>query len=80
MNRISPPLAIVLLFTAAGFAQDSAYQTLFDGKSLDGWHGDNPHTTARAGADQREQAIEKQQEEFLAHWYVEDGELVSTLR
>ncbi|MBC8868772.1 MAG: DUF1080 domain-containing protein [Planctomycetes bacterium] len=53
------------------------FRALFDGKSLDGWHGDNPHQTAKAPPEEREQAIATQQEDFLAHWRVEDGELVN---
>ena len=33
------------------------FRALFDGKSLDGWHGNNPHQTAKAPAGEREQAI-----------------------
>ncbi len=53
------------------------YRALFNGKNLDGWHGNNPHTTAKAAADKREEAIAAQQEEFKAHWSVDDDELVN---
>ena len=33
------------------------FRALFDGKSLDGWHGNNPHQTEKAPAEEREQAI-----------------------
>jgi len=53
------------------------FRALFDGKSLDEWHGNNPHQTTKAPAEEREQAITGQQEDFLAHWRVENGELVN---
>ncbi len=64
--------------TAHGQAQpDAGFQQLFNGKNLDGWHGDNPHTTAKAPADQRAAAIAAQQADFQAHWSVDQGELVN---
>lgn len=61
------------------FAQDQTEKPfpIFNGKNLDGWHGNNPHVTAKAPADSRDEAIAKQQEEFKTHWRVEDGELVN---
>ncbi len=53
------------------------FRTLLSGENLDGWHGDNPHHTAKAPAEEREQAIAAQQDEFQAHWRVEDGELIN---
>jgi len=53
------------------------FRSLFNGTDLAGWHGDNPHETAKAGAEQRGAAIAAQQEAFRSHWRVEDGELVN---
>ncbi len=50
---------------------------MFDGTSLEGWHGNNPHQTNKAKPEEREAALAKQQEEFQAHWSVENGELVN---
>lgn len=50
---------------------------MFNGENLEGWHGDNPHTTVKAAEDKREEAIAAQQEEFNAHWSVDNGELVN---
>lgn len=53
------------------------FRALFNGKDLTGWYGNNPHQTAKAPEDQRAAAIAAQQEAFLEHWRVEDGELVN---
>lgn len=53
------------------------FRALFNGRNLDGWYGHNPHQTARVAAEEREQAVAAQQEDFLAHWRVDNGELVN---
>ncbi len=53
------------------------FRALFNGQNLDGWYGHNPHQTASVLAEEREKAIEARQEEFRAHWRVENGELVN---
>ncbi len=53
------------------------FRSLLSGKDLEGWYGNNPHQTAKAPPEEREQAIAAQQDEFLAHWRVEDGELIN---
>jgi hypothetical protein len=67
------------LTASRGFAQTLSddFQSLFDGSSLAGWHGDNPHTTAKAPIEQRAAAIAGQQAEFQQHWRASDGELVN---
>lgn len=62
-------------------AEDSktpeGFRALFNGENLDGLHGDNPHTTVKAGESGRSKSIADQQEEFKAHWSVDNGELVN---
>ncbi len=53
----------------------SEWIDLFNGKDLSGWHGNNPHTTAKA--DDREAAVAAQQAAFQTHWTVEDDQLVN---
>ncbi len=53
------------------------FRPLFNGQDLSGWHGDNPHTTAKVKPDERQKAIANQQAEFLEHWRVENQELVN---
>lgn len=53
------------------------FTSLIRGDSLQGWHGDNPHTTVKAGAEGKAEAIAAQQEEFTKHWRVEQGELIN---
>ncbi|MEX0820448.1 MAG: DUF1080 domain-containing protein, partial [Pirellulaceae bacterium] len=83
----APSLGQVLLagalFLTGGVvnADDSnppeGFRALFNGENLDGWHGDNPHNTVKAAEDKRQEAIAAQQEEFQAHWSVDNGELVN---
>tara|TARA_R110002096_G_scaffold200639_13_gene384769 strand:+ start:21292 stop:25623 length:4332 start_codon:yes stop_codon:yes gene_type:complete len=61
-------------------APPKGFTSLFNGKNLDGWHGNNPHGRAKAekqGADALKAEVAKQKEEFAAHWSVENGELVN---
>lgn len=55
----------------------SEFRSLFNGQDLSGWHGDNPHETAKAKPEEREEAIAQQQAAFQEHWSVENGELVN---
>ena len=67
----SVPLAIAEPEPPEGFT------AIFNGKDLKGWHGNNPHTTNKAAPEERDAKLEAQQEEFLAHWSIENGELVN---
>ncbi|MCB1062963.1 MAG: DUF1080 domain-containing protein [Verrucomicrobiae bacterium] len=73
--------ALASLTTTAALADPTlpeGFTAIFNGKDLAGWHGDNPHTTAKAKtAKEREKALADQQEEFKAHWSIENGELVN---
>src|SRR3990167_6584609 len=69
--------ALNTILNAADSSPPAGFRALFNGDNLDGWHGDNPHTTVKATEDKREQAIADQQAEFNAHWSVENGELVN---
>lgn len=79
------PLSILLLSALAlssSWADPKApegFTVLFNGKDLSGWHGDNPHTTAKdvKKGMSEEESIAAQQEEFKAHWSVENEELVN---
>lgn len=55
----------------------NGFQPLFNGRNLQGWHGDDPHLSRKAGVAGRKAAIAAQQEEFLKHWRVDNGELVN---
>lgn len=49
---------------------------IFNGKNLNGWHGNNPHTTVKAKEGEAA-SLKAQGEEFANHWTVENGELVN---
>lgn len=74
-------LTLALLTGVSAYADPQApdgFTAIFNGKDLTGWHGDNPHTTNKAKEpDEREAALAAQQEEFKAHWSVEDEALVN---
>lgn len=76
--------SLSLLLAAGGQAQDAApaapaapagFKSIFKGY-LTGWQGDNPQVTVKLQPSFRKTAIEGMQEEFKAHWKVENGELV----
>ncbi len=56
---------------------ESEFTQLFNGTDLSGWHGNDPHRTSQAAAEQRDAAIEAQQAEFKQHWRAENNELVN---
>lgn len=72
---------VLFALTSTLFAADvnppEGFRSLFNGENLEGWHGDNPHTTVKADTDKRAEAIAAQQAEFNAHWSVDNGELVN---
>jgi hypothetical protein len=68
---------MVVVAIATEPSSREGFRLLFNGQDLTGWYGNNPHQTAKAPQDGLEAAIEKQQQEFQAHWSVENGELVN---
>lgn len=72
-------LVLAWSYTPEAQSQEAtgAWRKIFNGKDLSGWHGDNPHDTVKAPAEERAAAIEKQQADFKKHWSVENGELVN---
>lgn len=51
------------------------FTSLFNGTDLTGWHGNNPHETAKAK--DRSASLEAQAGKFAEYWTVEDGVLVN---
>lgn len=82
-NRFTLTIAVCLLAasidsvpaTAQSTPTPSGFSALFNGVDLSGWHGDDPHVTARAAAEERTAAIEAQQAAFREHWKAVDGAL-----
>src|SRR5262245_54687046 len=78
-------LAAVFAFVLPGRAAvadelPEGFRLLFGGHDLTGWYGHNPHDTANIETAKRNEfaaAIAGFQREFLAHWRVEDGDLVN---
>ena len=53
------------------------FRPLFDGATLNGWRGLNPHDVLKAAPEQKNALVQKQSQEFPNHWRVENGELVN---
>ena len=74
-------LTLCALLTCPAFATEptlpGGFRVLFNGENLTGWHGHNPHDTVKVEAAKLPEAIAGYQKDFLAHWRVENGELVN---
>ncbi len=53
------------------------FRALFNGKDLTGWHGLNPHNSAKLDGEKKAANLKQQREDFAKHWSVENGELVN---
>ncbi len=51
------------------------FVALFNGTDLSGWHGNNPHDTAKAP--DRDKSLQEQANAFVKSWKAVDGELVN---
>jgi hypothetical protein len=74
-------LLLLPLIAVASLSAEEPFDTkklskIFNGKSLNGWHGNNPHTTDRA-KEGNYKSLKAQQAEFLEHWTVAEGALVN---
>jgi hypothetical protein len=58
-------------------APPEGFRAIFDGKSLAGWHGLNPHASVKLSGEAKDANHKKQREEFPDHWRVENEELVN---
>jgi len=73
-HLIAPALAfLVSASLLSALTPPDGFTALFNGSDLSGWHGDNPHETAKAK--DRAQSLAKQQAEFLKQWSIQDGAL-----
>lgn len=76
------PLLLAVAFTSlTGLASDpqppEGFKAIFNGKDLSGWHGWNPHSSAKLKDEKLAANLAAQREEFAKHWRVENGELVN---
>ena len=78
-NPLITALAATVLLGLSPLLEASAppegFTSLFNGTDLSGWHGNNPHDTAKAK--DAAASLKAQAEEFPKHWSVENGELVN---
>jgi len=55
----------------------AGFRPLFDGATLNGWRGLNPHEVLKAAPDAKAALVQQQGQEFPNHWRVQNGELVN---
>ncbi|NQV27783.1 MAG: DUF1080 domain-containing protein [Rhodopirellula sp.] len=53
------------------------FHAIFNGKDLTGWHGLNPHLSARLTGEKKAANLAAQRADFPKNWTVENGELVN---
>ena len=58
-------------------APPEGFRSLFNGKDLSGWHGNNPHQGLKLTGEKKAADLAKQRTDFPQHWRVENGELVN---
>ena len=83
--KIQSTLVVLLGLAFAGTSSaepkpPKGFTTLFNGKNLSGWYGNNPHGRAGAakkGEDALKAEAAKQEKDFSEHWTVENEELVN---
>jgi len=80
-TRLFALSALAIAFSAPLRGADptppEGFRALFKGKDLSGWHGWNPHTSARLKGEKKEANLKQQRADFPNHWRVEKGELVN---
>ena len=70
-------LAFTLTLAAAEPAPPKGFRALFNGKDLTGWHGWDPHKSAKLAGEKKDANLKQQRADFPNHWSVENGELVN---
>ncbi|MCA9137805.1 MAG: DUF1080 domain-containing protein [Planctomycetales bacterium] len=81
LHLIAACLAAVASFVSTSNAEESAaFQPLFNGQNLDGWHGRphfSPYKLAEMSEEERKAKLDEWQADAEKHWTVENGELVN---
>ena len=62
---------------AADPVPPEGFKAIFNGKDLSGWHGLNPHLTAKLEGEKKEAKLKEMREEFATNWTIDNGELVN---
>ncbi len=65
------------ILQADNLSPPEGFRAIFNGKNLNGWHGLNPHRSAKLTGDKKEGNLKQQREEFPEHWTVQNGEFVN---
>ncbi len=69
-------LAVIVPVGAAAQESDAEFTPVFDGKSLDGWHG-RPHLHPAKYEEATDEQKQKWADEVAAHWSIDGDELVN---
>ncbi len=67
--------SVVTVAPVAAPQPPKGFRPLFDGATLTGWHGLNPHDIAKAAPEKKAELVQQQRNDFPKHWRVENGEL-----
>lgn len=70
-------LSLLVPVCSAELDVPKGFQPLFDGESLEGWYGWNPHQSAKLTGEKLEANLAEQRAAFSEHWRAEDGALVN---
>ncbi|RFC44152.1 MAG: hypothetical protein DVB28_001172 [Verrucomicrobia bacterium] len=73
----TPPTESTGPTAAAAPQPPKGFRPLFDGATLTGWYGLNPHEIAKVAPDKKAALVLQQRNDFQTHWRVEGGELVN---
>ncbi len=76
-NFLLALFALAPLLAMADPTPPEGFRALFNGKDLAGWHGLNPHSSAKLTGEKLEANLAQQRADFAKHWTVENGELVN---
>ena len=72
--------SLLLASSLSADETDAGFEAIFDGKTLNGWHGQphfSPTKLAEMSQEDREAQLAKWNEEAAQHWSVSDGELIN---
>ena len=70
-------LMLPAVVRAAEVKPPEGFRAIFNGEDLSGWHGWNPHSSAKLTGEKKEANLEAQRAEFPKNWTVDNGELVN---
>ncbi|VGO18844.1 family 16 glycoside hydrolase [Pontiella sulfatireligans] len=77
LNMVVVIVVSVCLRQALATDPPDGFTALYNGTSLDGWHGYNPHEIDGLSGAELEAKLQEMRADFTNHWSVENGELIN---